>query len=223
MAFKTTTASAAAIAAGLFFVITTAEGTGAFAQDVNADGLSIEAQEESAQDVDQVNTQDIMPVFVENEVVQPLPEVSEEDAAPAAAASLRELVQAMPASGELSEELRCLAGTVYFEARGEPLNGQLAVAQVVINRTASKTFPDSYCGVVHQRAQFSFVKNGRMPRIREGSKAWRKAKAVARIAHQGLWDSAAQDSLYFHATYVRPSWSRKKTRRAAINTHIFYR
>ena len=107
--------------------------------------------------------------------------------------------------------------------RGEPLSGQLAVAQVVINRADSSRFPSSYCGVVYQRAQFSFVRSGAMPRINTGSNAWKRAKAIARIAHEGMWESEAEDALYFHAKYVSPSWSRKKTARATINQHIFYR
>ena len=62
-----------------------------------------------------------------------------------------------------------------------------------------------------------------MPRIKTGSTAWKRAKAIARIAHQGLWDSEAHDALYFHAKYVKPSWARKKIARATIDTHIFYR
>ena len=129
----------------------------------------------------------------------------------------------MPAAGSLSEEMQCLAGAVYFESRGEPLAGQLAVAQVIINRAEDRRFPSSYCGVVFQRSQFSFVKNGHMPRIRTGTLAWKRAQAVARIAHRGLWDSEASDALYFHANYVRPSWSRRKVALATIDTHVFYR
>ena len=170
------------------------------------------------------------PVFIEKEVAQPLPEqpadavleLSSDDDAPRAA-SLRELVAATPTDGALSEELQCLAGAVYFESRGEPLDGQLAVAKVIINRAESGQFPESYCSVVHQRSQFSFVKNGRMPQPRTSSAAWTRAKAIVRIAHRDLWDSDADDALYFHAKYVRPSWSRTKVARATIDSHIFYR
>ena len=168
-------------------------------------------------------TAEVMPVFVSEEVVQELPEEANPEFSAPEANSLRELVAAMPAAGELSDEMRCLAGAVYFESRGEPLHGQLAVAQVIINRSESSRFPESYCGVVYQRSQFSFVRGGSMPRIKTGSAAWKRATAIARIAHQGLWDSEAQDSLYFHANYVKPGWAHKKTRRVAINTHIFYR
>ena len=122
-----------------------------------------------------------------------------------------------------SSEEMCLAKAVYFEARGESLEGQLAVAQVVLNRAASGYYPPTVCGVVTQPAQFSFVRHGRIPQPDETSDAWRRAKAVAQIAQQDLWESKARDAMYFHATYVNPSWSHEKTELAQINTHIFYR
>lgn len=169
-----------------------------------------------------------VPAFVSNEIVQPLPAEPAEpelDTQPLAlnAGSLKELVASTTAPDELSEEMRCLAGAIYFEARGEPLAGQLAVAKVVINRKHSPKFPDSYCGVVFQRSQFSFVKGGRMPRIREDSAAWAQAKALAQIAHYDGWDSEADEALYFHANYVKPSWAKRRVAAATINRHIFYK
>jgi spore germination cell wall hydrolase CwlJ-like protein len=160
--------------------------------------------------------------YISNAVVQPLPQPAAPEM-PARASSLGELVGQMKASPPLSEEMHCLASAVYFESRGEPLAGQLAVAQVIINRTDDGRFPASYCGVVYQKGQFSFVKNGRMPRPRAGTAAWVNAMAIARIAHQGLWQSEASDAVFFHATYVRPDWSHRKTRLAQISTHVFYR
>ena len=166
---------------------------------------------------------DVEPVFVRNEVVQPLPAPDAMNADNImGAANLRQLVNQVE-PGAMSDQLRCLAGAVYFESRGEPLDGQLAVAQVVINRAQDRRFPASYCGVVYQRAQFSFVKGGQMPRIRKASNAWQRAKAIARIAHDELWQSKAGDAIYFHAHYVAPKWSRTKQRLAQIDTHIFYR
>lgn len=153
--------------------------------------------------------------FVAEPVVQPLPEKAAEPA------SLRALVADMPEAQALSHDMRCLAQAIYFEARGEPLDGQLAVGRVVVNRASSGRFPSDYCGVVTQRGQFSFVRGGRVPGVNEGSAAWRKAVAVAQIAHRDLWDSAADDALFFHATYVRPSWGRHKV--ATIDNHVFYR
>jgi hypothetical protein len=141
----------------------------------------------------------------------------------ARADSLLQLVGDMPIDEELAPELKCLAQAVYFEARGEPLDGQLAVAEVVINRAVSGLYPADYCEVVTQPAQFSFVRHGRIPQADEGSAAWRRAIAVAQIAQQDLWESKANDALYFHATYVHPTWSRQKIQLAQIDTHIFYR
>ena len=167
------------------------------------------------------------PVFISDEVVQPLPEPKETPAVVEAvvpdADSLSELMANVDAPQTLSDQLECLAGAIYFESRGEPIEGQLAVAQVIINRAESTVFPSDYCGVVTQRSQFSFVKNGRIPTNRSNAAAWERARKIARIAHEGMWDSEAGDSLYFHATYVRPSWARKKVARATIKTHIFYR
>lgn len=218
MSRKTHRVSAAVIAAGIALTLSNAELSGAFAQ-VTDQGTQTEDQAQAAE-----NAQN--PIFVSNEVVQPVDESqthsdNADNAAPAA--SLRELVAQTDSDYQLSEQMRCLAGAIYFESRGEPLAGQLAVAQVIINRSESHQFPSSYCGVVTQRSQFSFVKNGRLPQPRTGSEAWSRAKAVARIAHEGMWDSEAGDSLYFHAKYVRPSWSRKKVARATISSHVFYR
>ncbi len=160
--------------------------------------------------------------FVSEPVVQTLPEQ-----APAPilteAGSLGELVGMVDTDAPMDEQMRCLAGAVYFEARGEPLAGQLAVAQVIINRTEDGRFPRSYCGVVAQPGQFSFMRGSRMPAIRTGSPAWGRAVAIAQIAHRGLWESEAEGAVFFHARYVSPGWSRTKTRLAQIDTHIFYR
>lgn len=218
MARKTHFAGFAACVATLGITFAGADISGAYAQQ------SVEQEQVStgsaAQDMP-------APVFVSQEVVQPLP-LEADDAemtaiTPSQTDNLADLVAQTDTSYTLSREMECLAGAVYFEARGEPLSGQLAVAQVVINRAESAQFPSSYCGVVFQRSQFSFVKGGQLPAIRRGSEAWKRAKAIARIAHEGHWQSEAGDALYFHANYVRPSWSRSKSQRAAINTHIFYR
>lgn len=162
--------------------------------------------------------------FVSSPVVQALPEKAPEAAVmPEDAASLRELVGAMPATADLSENLKCLAQAIYFESRGEPLAGQLAVARVIINRAASPQFPDDYCSVIKQKAQFSFVRQGRIPAANTASDAWNRAQKIARIAHQNLWESAAGDALFFHAGHVNPRWAHRKTALATIDDHIFYR
>lgn len=215
---KSRFAGAAAIAASLVISIASAEGSGALAQ------TGEESESAQAITLEEPLTQETVPVFVSNEVVQEIPvEAATPEQTLEAADTLRQLLAQTEAPQALSDELECLAGAIYFESRGEPLDGQLAVAQVVINRAESRVFPASYCGVVTQRAQFSFVRNGRIPSARKGSSAWQRAKKIARIAHEGLWESKAGDSLYFHAKYVKPRWSRSKQARATINTHIFYR
>ncbi|WP_394268993.1 cell wall hydrolase [Qipengyuania sp.] len=220
--FRKTTGFTAAVAVAAFVTLAGFEETGANAQVVEP-AATLTTTDQSARLTDEV-----MPVFVGGEVVQDVPPASqperEAQAAPVPDAdSLHQLVAGMPAAGDMSREMRCLAGAVFFEARGEPLEGQLAVAQVIINRAASGRFPSSYCGVVHQRSQFSFIRGGQLPAIREGSAAYKRASAIARIAHQGLWDSEAGDSLYFHARYVKPGWARQKVARVTIDSHIFYR
>lgn len=142
-------------------------------------------------------------------------------AAPVAFASLGAAVAAQDTPGSLDRELECLAGATYFESRGEPLEGQLAVAEVIINRAESGRFADSICGVVHQRGQFSFVRGGKMPSINRNSRAWREALAVAQVAQDEEWESSASDALFFHARRVSPKWRLKRV--AAVGNHIFYR
>lgn len=140
---------------------------------------------------------------------------------PTSFATLGAAVAAQNTPGTLDSELECLAGATYFESRGESLEGQLAVAEVIINRTESGRFPDSICGVVHQRGQFSFVRGGKMPTIKRDSRAWREALAVAQIAQDEVWESSASDALFFHARRVSPKWRLKRV--ASVGNHIFYR
>ena len=137
------------------------------------------------------------------------------------ASSLRQLVRQQSVDGSLDAEMQCLAGTVYFESKGETLQGQLAVARVVLARVESPRFPDSICGVVFQRSQFSVVRGGKMPPIRTGHRHWRNAVAIAKIAMNDGWESPVEGALFFHARYVSPGW--RLQRLAAIDNHIFYR
>jgi len=137
------------------------------------------------------------------------------------AASLPELVDMVPLPTSLSPDIECLAGAVYFEAKSESLDGQLAVGRVIVARTASGRFPSSYCGVVMQHAQFSFVHGGAMPVIDRSSHTWRQAVKIALIAHRGAWKSPAEGALFFHAARVGPVSG--KTRVARIDNHVFYR
>ncbi|KTR84702.1 cell wall hydrolase [Novosphingobium fluoreni] len=164
--------------------------------------------------------------FISRPIIQALPQAGTEaeegdNLAAAHAGSLDALVDAQPTGQNLSDEMRCLAGAIYFEARGESLEGQLAVGRVVVNRSKSGRFPSSYCGVVYQPSQFSFVRGRSMPAVRTSSSDWHEAVAVARIADQGMWRSEATGALYFHAARVSPSW--RLTRLARVDNHIFYR
>jgi spore germination cell wall hydrolase CwlJ-like protein len=136
---------------------------------------------------------------------------------------LSQLVAAQSNGPALDAEATCLATAVYFESMGESLEGQLAVAQVVINRAKSGQYPSSLCGVVKQKAQFSFVRAGQVPRIDAGCEAWRKAQAIARIATAKMAEVIPADVLWYHADYVAPSWGRRLARVDKIGAHIFYR
>lgn len=135
---------------------------------------------------------------------------------------LKDLVVSFVDYGNQDAEQLCLAKAVYFEARSESLEGQLAVAEVVLNRAASGVYPPSICGVVTQHAQFSFIHAGQFPTPNTSSDAWHKALAIAEIAHKHLAGSLASNVLWYHADYVSPAWGRQRTRVAQIGAHIFY-
>jgi len=136
-------------------------------------------------------------------------------------ASLAELVARQPVAEDMSRELQCLAGAIYFEAKSESLDGQLAVGRVIVNRARSGRFPSSYCGVVFQQSQFSFVRGKTMPAFNRASRGWKNAAAIAQIANDGSWSSVAEGALFFHATRVSPRW--RLTRIARVDNHVFYR
>jgi spore germination cell wall hydrolase CwlJ-like protein len=137
---------------------------------------------------------------------------------------LGEQVEAYGRTTTDNQEQDCLASAVYFEARGEPVEGQLAVAEVVLNRTRSGKYPVTICGVVEQPWQFSFVNaTGRIPNANRDSEAWRKAVAIARIAQDRVTQQLSSDVLWYHADYVAPSWGRRLNRTTKIGLHIFYR
>lgn len=136
---------------------------------------------------------------------------------------LSALVAANSAGAPLDEEQGCVATAVYFESAGESLEGQLAVAQVVLNRAASGQYPASLCAVVKQKAQFSFVRAGRFPRIDPACDGWRKAQAITRIATKKLASTVPTSVLWYHANYVAPSWRLNLKKVDKIGAHIFYR
>ena len=143
-------------------------------------------------------------------------------AVPAPAATLADLVLSHAGTETADREHECLAKAVYFEARSEPIEGQLAVAEVVMNRAASGRYPADLCAVITQKAQFSFIRKGKFPRPDRDSRAWEKAVAVAAIAQKKLAGSLPAGVLWYHATYVSPSWGKRLTRQTQIGLHIFY-
>lgn len=153
------------------------------------------------------------------EVAQPLANLSETP--DVRADNLSALVDAQGAAEAVEGDMKCLAGAVYFESKGESLEGQLAVARVIINRVKSGRFANSMCGVVYQPGQFSFVRGRGMPTIPMASESWREAVAIAQIAMQDSWNSKAEGALFFHARRVSPSWGKRQL--ASIDNHIFYR
>ena len=209
MSSKLRLASGTAVAAMFVSILVGANGSGAQAQVSGAQAHQAPAQQ---------------PVtFVTEPVVQPVPATPETPslAAPLDADSLGSLVAATPLPEGLSGELACLAGAIYFEAKGESLAGQLAVGKVIIARSKSGRFPASYCGVVYQPSQFSFVRGRAMPNINKSGRAWAEAAKIAQIAHFDAWDSPVEGALFFHAARVSPGW--RLTRMARVDNHVFYR
>ena len=135
---------------------------------------------------------------------------------------LRDLVISFVDYGNQDAEQDCLAKAIYFEARGESLEGQLAVAEVILNRASSGVYPTTICGVVTQPAQFSFIRGGKFPPLDKSNPLWHRSQAIAEIARRRLATQVAPNVLWYHATYVAPSWGRRLTRFAQIGTHIFY-
>ncbi|MEO8546876.1 MAG: cell wall hydrolase [Sphingomicrobium sp.] len=136
--------------------------------------------------------------------------------------NLAQLVAQLRSSKPGSHELECLAVGIYFESKSEPLAGQLAVGEVIANRADSHgRFPSSYCGVLFQRSQFSFIRGHALPSVPRSSRQWQTAVAIAKIVDQDLKDSAAPNALFFHARRVSPGWKLKRV--ASIGNHVFYR
>ena len=135
------------------------------------------------------------------------------------------LVDRFAAGAQLDEQAQCIAVAVYHEARGESLEGQLAVARVIMNRAASGKYPSSWCATVKQPWQFSFVnpRTGQFPYTDTDCEAWRKAVGVTRLAIANAVPTLSDDVLWYHADYVAPSWGRRLNKVQKIGTHIFYR
>ena len=219
MSKKLHRASAIAVAAMIGTVIFSANGSGASAQNVAANLVADPVIETASQPVPALD----VPQAEEIPAKQNLPVTPDvpADVPQIRAGSLATLVAAQPHPYDLSRELNCLAGAIYFEAKSESLTGQLAVGRVIVARSKSGRFPNSYCGVVYQPSQFSFVRGAAMPGIARTSRQWKNAVAIAQIAHSGAWRSPVEGALYFHAAYVSPGWHLKRVGR--IENHVFYR
>ena len=130
-----------------------------------------------------------------------------------------------------TQNLTCLARNVYFEARGEPITGQYAVAEVTMNRKASGRFPKSVCGVVHEKrwdtirkryvGAFSWTELEAVP-IPMG-RDWQRAWSVAEAVYYQRQPRTMEGVLYYHATHIRPEWAKEKQQVARIGKHIFYK
>lgn len=160
------------------------------------------------------------PTASPTEIVQPLPVAAAEEDETASYSTLSAAVAAQAMPEDADAELHCLAVGVYYESKGEPLAGQLAVAEVILNRASSGRFAKSVCGVLKQAGQFSFVRRGVLP-TPPNNPQWRKAMAVAQVARKDLWDSPVENALFFHARYVSPRW--KRARVGTVGNHVFYR
>ena len=137
----------------------------------------------------------------------------------------------------LETAFMCLALNTYHEAKNQSMIGQVATAQVVMNRVADSRYPNSVCEVVKQgpkykgsdvpvrhKCQFSWFCDGKSDEPRRDSKEWRRAQDYARIVLSGrIVLDVTEGATHYHATYVRPAWARTKTRTTRIESHIFYR
>lgn len=135
---------------------------------------------------------------------------------------------------ELDKQINCLATNIYFEARGEPVVGQIAIAQVTLNRVNSKRFPNTICEVVYQahknsngiplrnRCQFSWYCDGKPETIID-IVSYERAMAVAKMTYDNNYIDLTEGAEYFHKTTISPNWSRVYAKTVVINNHAFYR
>ncbi len=128
----------------------------------------------------------------------------------------------------ISREKQCLAEAVYYEARSETIEGQKAVAEVVLNRVRSKHFPDTICGVVYQGAarthgcQFSFACDGATEKLPRG-KHWQEAQMIATHMMAGMSAPLTNRATHYHTTNVKPNWAKHLRQTRQYGTHMFYR
>ncbi|MFK7875027.1 MAG: cell wall hydrolase [Paracoccaceae bacterium] len=126
------------------------------------------------------------------------------------------------------EDLKCLSQALYFEARGETVRGQFAVAEVIMNRVKSARFPDTVCAVINQgtgrkfQCQFTYTCDGKKEIVSE-PRAYDRVSKVARLTLDGQVPALTEGATHYHTTAVRPNWAKVYTRTAKIGVHIFYR
>jgi len=138
-----------------------------------------------------------------------------------------EWLDAQPAVDPNAEE-QCLAEALYFEARGESIKGQFAVAEVIMNRVASAAYPDTVCGVINQgtgrrfQCQFTYTCDGRAEVINEKA-AHERLKKIARLMLAGAPHNLTAGATHYHTKAVSPRWARRFPRTATIGVHYFYR
>ena len=126
------------------------------------------------------------------------------------------------------DDWQCLAEALYFEARGESIEGMFAVGEVILNRVDSASYPSSLCGVVNQgtgrrnACQFSYTCDGNPTVVLERD-SWKTVGKIARILMDGTPRDLTNGATHFHTRAVNPSWSRRFTRTASIGAHLFYR
>lgn len=154
-----------------------------------------------------------------------------------------EIVIELPETKEVSidyDQLECLAKNIYFEARGESIEGQIAVSQVVLNRVRSSRFPNTICEVIYQgqlstwfleergievpvrnRCQFSWWCDGRSDMPRDMN-AWGEALTIAASVMRNEYPDFARGAMWYHATYVNPEWRHNMSHVASIGNHLFY-
>ncbi|MEH3158459.1 MAG: cell wall hydrolase [Sphingomonas taxi] len=151
-----------------------------------------------------------------------------DDAAPAFVAAAPPFLARMQSDDDAARATECLTAAVYYEARSEPVDGQRAVAQVVLNRVRDRAFPHSVCGVVYQGSnrrtgcQFSFTCDGSMAHPREPY-AWARARAVAEAALAGSVYAPVGAATFYHTDAILPWWASSLARIGSVGAHIFYR
>lgn len=126
-----------------------------------------------------------------------------------------------------NRQWECLTEAIYFEARGEPIKGQFAVAEVILNRVDMKAYPDTLCGVVNEgtgrkhACQFSYTCDGIPERVNDRA-AWERGGKIARIMMDGAPRDLTDNASHYHTTAVNPYWARVYPRTTQIGVHIFY-